>query len=80
MFTRSNKMLTRSSKVHPVVESDLEITEVYIDFDYASKCWRENKKQIDNGMFVYICGYTLKNGNLCERVCKDNEVKCNQHK
>jgi len=80
MFTRSNKMFTRSRKVHPVVESDLEITEVNIDFDYASKCWSENKKQIGNGMFVYICGDTLKNGNLCKRVCKDNEVKCYQHK
>lgn len=73
-------MFTRSRKVHPVVESDLEIKEVDIDFDYASKCWRENKKKIGNGMFVYICGDTLKNGNLCQRVCTENEIKCYQHK
>ena len=38
-----------------------------IDFDEASKCWRQNKKYIGNGMFVYICGYIHSNGKQCRR-------------
>lgn len=41
--------------------------DVNIDFDYASKCWRENKKNIGHGYFVYICNYTHSNGKRCRR-------------
>lgn len=27
--------------------------DVEIDFDYASKCWRKNKKSYNNGTFSY---------------------------
>ena len=38
-----------------------------IDFDYASKCWRENKKYKGKGMFVYICHYVNSNNKRCRR-------------
>ena len=38
-----------------------------IDFDYASKCWRENKKYKGNGYFEYICNYIHSNGKRCRR-------------
>ena len=41
--------------------------DVNIDFDEASKCWRENKKVGLNGMFSYICNYKLPNGKKCQK-------------
>ena len=41
--------------------------DVNIDFDEASKCWRENKKVGLNGMFSYICNYQLPNGKKCQK-------------
>jgi hypothetical protein len=40
---------------------------VDIDFDYASKCWRQNKKYKGKGYFVYICNYVHSNGKRCRR-------------
>ena len=28
-----------------------------IDFDEASRAWNQNKKKIDNGCYIYICGH-----------------------
>lgn len=36
-----------------------------IDFDDASKCWRENKKSKGNGTYVYKCMQLTKDGNPC---------------
>ena len=41
-------MLLRSGKSYG------EIYEVVIDFDYASREWRKNKKCVGNGSFVYM--------------------------
>lgn len=41
--------------------------EVSIDFDGASACWNANKKKIGGGVYKYICGHVLKNGNRCQR-------------
>ena len=38
-----------------------------IDFDDASKCWKENKKSIGNGSYVYICNQLTKEGKPCRR-------------
>ena len=38
-----------------------------IDFDYASKRWRENKKYQGKGVFVYICNYIHSNNKRCRR-------------
>jgi len=38
-----------------------------IDFEEASKCWRENKKTKGNGMFTYKCCSLTKEGTPCKR-------------
>jgi hypothetical protein len=38
-----------------------------IDFDEASKCWRENKKSKGNGTYVYKCTHLTKNGKPCRK-------------
>ena len=45
-----------------------------IDFDYASECWRQNKKRKKNGYFVYICNYIRSNGNRCRRTIYSNII------
>ena len=40
--------------------------EFNIDFNDASKCWRENKKYKGNGYFEYICSYIHTNGKRCK--------------
>ena len=57
----------------------IPIYDVNIDFDDASKCWRENKKHVGNGQFQYICGSTKTNGNLCIRKRKMGFTKCSWH-
>ena len=51
-----------------------------IDFDYASKCWRANKKYKGKGYFVYICNYIHSNGKRCRRTIYNciltNNYKC----
>jgi hypothetical protein len=48
---------------------------VDIDFDFASRMWKRNKKSIGDGSYVYICGYkTLKNS-----FCKNKSGKYNQY-
>lgn len=48
--------------------------EVNIDFDEASKFWRENKKQISPGMFVYTCNYIhAKNNKKCNSIVYSNK-------
>jgi len=61
--------------------ANLDFIPIYdvIDFDDASKCWRENKKHIGNGQFQYICGATKTNGNLCIRKRKMGFTKCSWH-
>ena len=55
-----------------------------IDFDAAYEAWRANKKQINPGVFVYICGAecysrSLKTMTKCTRKTKCNQ-RCYQHK
>jgi hypothetical protein len=49
-----------------------------VDFDEASKAWRENKKSIGNGSFKYIC-CADKNGKKCGIKCIDREIYCRSH-
>ena len=43
--------------------------EVNIDFDYASKMWRENKGRLtySEGSFYYICCAITSKGQPCKR-------------
>lgn len=58
-------MKTRSQTAHPVYD-------VNIDFDEASKAWRENKKSGKNGTFVYTC-------EKCKRVPTKGHPLCYLH-
>ena len=49
------------------------------DFDYASKCWKENKKYIGNGCYNYVCQGVTKKGKKCNRKAISNEIYCKIH-
>ena len=53
--------------------------EVNIDFDYASKCWRENKNKLDNGCYKYICMGKNKNGLSCRNIPINHANYCKRH-
>lgn len=49
-------------------------SEVVFDPDYfddAHDEWMKNKRKLDNGCYVYICGYVYANRKLCQRDCCD---------
>jgi len=58
--------------------SKVDFSKVEIDFDEASKAWRENKKSIGNGSFKYIC-CADKNGKKCGIKCIEREIYCRSH-
>lgn len=39
-----------------------------MDFDEASRAWRENKVSLGRGWFAYRCGYFHSNGKRCPKV------------
>jgi hypothetical protein len=49
--------------------------DVNIDFEYSSKCWRENKIDLGNGMYRYIC----QNKKKCNCKCLPGENFCKKH-
>lgn len=49
--------------------------QVEIDFDEASKLWRQNKKYIGGGNFVYICNYIHSNGKQCRKTIYSQKQK-----
>lgn len=51
--------------------------EVNIDFDEASKSWKQNKKSIGNGQYKYICQIDGKN---CSKVCYKDMTVCWIHR
>lgn len=53
--------------------------EVIIDFDAASKAWRENKRSIGNGCYVYRCIATTKKGEPCKCKPLPNKDTCRIH-
>ena len=55
-------------------------SKITIDFDEASRLWRENKKNIGNGMFCYKCFAFTKKGLKCNNKCKPNSNYCKTHK
>ena len=51
-------------------------TEVEFDsdfFDNASMAWKQNKKYLGNGVYVYLCEGVFKNGRCCLRkACRES--------
>ena len=41
------------------------LTAPLIDFDLASRAWRQNKVQISPGVFKYVCGRMKSDGTKC---------------
>ena len=56
----------------------LPLLEVNIDFDYASKCWRENKIELGGGVYRYVC-CNNKNNKQCNSKCLPGELYCKTH-
>ena len=57
---------------------------VDIDFDEASSAWRENKKELQSGMFSYKkskqnCTHIYENGKKCRKKCTINNEHCECH-
>ena len=51
---------------------DKEYNTNFIDFDYASSCWRANKKYLGKGIFTYKCNHISKTTNkYCTLGLKD---------
>lgn len=51
-----------------------------IDFDEASRAWRENKVAIGNGEFRYKCCFISTTNIKCENKCLTNLDVCKTHK
>ena len=50
-----------------------------IDFDYASKCWRANKKYLGSGIFKYKCNHISKTtGKYCKHK-RFSSIYCKYH-
>ena len=66
----------KENKSESELESNLEF--IY-DFDYASECWKTNKKYVGNGCYKYMCQSVTKKGNPCVRTALQGEINCKMH-
>ena len=48
------KLVKEPVKEPVIIKNPVQLYEVDIDFDDASKAWRANKKSIGNGQYKYI--------------------------
>ena len=53
--------------------------EFIYDFDYASECWKSNKKYVGNGCYKYMCQGVTKKGKPCVRTALQGEINCKMH-
>ena len=53
--------------------------EVFIDFDEATREWKENKKSIGNGCYRYCCLQKTKQGKPCKREACPGTDYCKIH-
>ena len=58
----------------------IQTYKVDIDFDEASKAWKQNKKYVGNGTYKYICPCFTKKGDKCERIIWKDGDTCYIHK
>ena len=63
-------------------ENSKPLYEVEIDFDEASEAWRENKKNVGQGHFKYICTIPnkKKDGAKCGNSCYKDSQYCWAHR
>ena len=60
------------------IKSESELEFIY-DFDYASECWKSNKKYVGNGCYKYMCQGVTKKGKPCVRTALQGEINCKMH-
>ena len=70
---------TRQTTKNKIKQYDVDI-----DFDAASIAWRENKKELKNGMFSYKkskqnCFHICENGKKCRKKSIINSEYCDLH-
>lgn len=53
--------------------------EFIYDFDFASECWKSNKKYVGNGCYKYMCQCVTKKGKPCVRTALQGEINCKIH-
>lgn len=53
--------------------------EVNINFEEASRAWKENKVSTGNGTYKYICGATRKDGGKCQNRRQNGKMYCHIH-
>jgi hypothetical protein len=76
-LTTSTKL--KENIIKPATKLGEEL-EVNIDFDEASRAWRENKRSSGNGCYKYVCsGIIAKTGMKCEKVVKMGCAYCSVH-
>ena len=69
------QMNTRSQTKYDVSS----LYEVNIDFDEASKAWKQNKLSIGNGSYRYLCKKRGIRNNICIKKCLQGEEYCFAH-
>lgn len=65
-------MKTRSQSMKELI--------IDVDFDQASQAWRQNKKSLPNGTFIYVCGKTTASGQPCQKKRKRECQSCAMHR
>lgn len=60
------------------LKSKSELEFIY-DFDYASECWKSNKKYVGNGCYKYMCQSVTKKGKPCVRTALQGDIYCKMH-
>jgi len=70
-------MRTRSqTKKIATVRPELEVN---IDFDEASRAWKENKISIGNGSYKYVCCKRTITNQICSKKCLPGQDYCSIH-
>ena len=74
------KLEEKEIKLESELETNLESKLEFIyDFDYASECWKSNKKYVGNGCYKYMCQGVTKKGKPCVRTALHGEINCKMH-
>jgi hypothetical protein len=53
--------------------------EFIFDFDESSNAWRENKKSMGNGTYIYVCQKITNKNKKCDKKCLSGENYCKMH-
>lgn len=61
-------------------ETNKQLYSNSIDFDLASRLWRQNKKYLANGYFRYKCAhYSFRRNTFCENKLYNEHSYCKYH-